>query len=81
LNSCAREPQAPICLAGVHQAGGVAVLLVPVSDLVAFAVPWSAVAEALEAGRVSLDEEALEPWRVDLRRPYLARWAKGGERG
>jgi hypothetical protein len=63
-------------LAGVHQAGGVAVLLVPVSDLVAFAVPWPAVAEALEAGARSLDEDTLRRHQVQPWRPYLARWAR-----
>ena len=63
-------------LAGLHARHGVAILLVVTSRGEAFALPWPAVRDVIEAGRASLDEEALAPWRVEPGRPYLARWAR-----
>jgi hypothetical protein len=62
-------------LAAVEQFGGLALVLV-IAPLEVYAVPWSVIARAIEAGAcASLGPEALRPFRCDPREPYLAQWA------
>jgi len=62
-------------LEAVDRLGGLALVLV-ITGLTACAVPWSAVREAIAAGRKGLGVEDVLVHRCDRTRPYLAPWVE-----
>lgn len=63
-------------LESVEALGGLALVLVVVG-LTAYAIPWRAVRDAIEAGRKGFGPREIQVWRCDPRRPYLEAFSEG----
>lgn len=69
------EPHQLAMLAACDAAGGLA-LVVVIHGPDVYAVPWSAVHAAVQAGAASLSRDDLAPHRCDPREPYLRRFLR-----